>query len=100
MKEKKMLYKLAKNGCRFYSRKGYNLMGWDGWGKMRFEIAHLSHAHELLLLLVLLGTVQGLMRETLSLSLSLNTLPLTLPLPLWCGVLVELLLVKDMSHAA
>lgn len=74
-------------------------MEWDDWIKIRDEITHLSHAHKLLLLLVLLRTVQGLMRETLSLSLSLNSLPLTLPLPLWCGVLMELLLVKNVSHA-
>ena len=75
---------------------GCNGMGW--LGKTQFEMTHLSHAHELLLLLVLLRTVQGLVRETL--SLSLNSLPLTLPLPLWCGVLVELLLlVKNVPHA-
>ena len=55
-------------------------------------MSYLSHAHELLLLLVLLRAVQGLVRETLSLH--------SLALSLWCGVLVQLLLLEDVTHAA
>ena len=55
-------------------------------------MTYLSHAHELLLLLVLLRAVQGLVRETLSLH--------SLALSLWCGVLVQLLLLEDVTHAA
>lgn len=54
-------------------------------------MTYLSHAHELLLLLVLLRAVQGLVRETLSLY--------SLALSLWCGVLVQLLLLEDVTHA-